>query len=86
MEHMSESNGTNATADFIGAIWKDEDDEEYNRVRLTVAKNRFGRVKETVVMNLDYTTLTLSQDTTHTVDETDSQAALDVLDKLGELS
>lgn len=83
MEHMSESNGTSATADFIATIWKDEEDDELNRVRISVAKNRFERATGTMIANMNYNTLTMSEDIEATNETYDTEETMSILDKLG---
>jgi replicative DNA helicase len=61
MEGLSESIGLAATADVILSIFQNEEDQELNLIRLGMMKNRFGPRGGIQPMNIDYTTLTITQ-------------------------
>jgi len=58
---ISESSGTTATADFIAGIYQIEEDAENNNIRFGMMKNRFGPNFGSMIMNIDYSTLTITE-------------------------
>jgi len=53
--------GLAATSDVILSIFQNEEDQELNLIRLGMMKNRFGPRGGIQPMNIDYTTLTITQ-------------------------
>lgn len=77
---ISESVGLAATADVIVSIFQNEEDRELNIIRLGLMKNRYGPRGYTRAMNIDYSTLTITQSEDNTFDEDDSAfSALELL-------
>lgn len=58
---ISESVGLAATADVIISIFQNEEDRELGVIRLGMMKNRYGPRGHTQPMNIDYSTLTITQ-------------------------
>lgn len=63
LDTVGESYGLAATADAIFSIWREEEDIELGVIKLGVMKNRFGQNYGSVIMEIDYDTLTLKQST-----------------------
>jgi replicative DNA helicase len=63
LETMSESMGLAMTADAQFAIWNEDEDRELGIIHMNVAKNRFGPVGESTVLEIDYPTFTLKDPT-----------------------
>lgn len=61
LETVGESYGLAATADAIFSIWREEEDIDMGVLKLGVMKNRFGENYGTVMMEIDYDTLTLKE-------------------------
>jgi replicative DNA helicase len=59
LETMSESMGLAMTADAQFSIWSEDGDIELGIIHMGITKNRFGRVREHTVLEIDYPTLTL---------------------------
>ena len=53
-----------ATADAVISIWQREEDSELNVINLGMMKNRFGPNFGTCAMNIDYSTLTITEQET----------------------
>ena len=70
-----------ATADCVVSIWQREEDSELNVINMGMMKNRFGPNFGTCAMNIDYSTLTVTeQDTINETGElTDTMNTLNVL-------
>lgn len=64
METVGESYGLAATADAMFSIWQEEEDAELGLIKLGLMKNRFGPNFGSCTMQIDYPTLTLTQDDT----------------------
>lgn len=62
IETVSESYGLAATSDCMFSIWQEEEDAELGVIKLGLMKNRFGQNFGHCAMQIDYTTLTLTQD------------------------
>jgi len=63
MEHISESAGIPATADFIGNLWQQEGDVDACRINMKLIKNRLGGlVGKNLQFHVNYNTLRLSDD------------------------
>lgn len=61
MEHMSESSGISNTADFVGALWQQEGDNEACRLNMKILKNRFGGlVGKNLQFHVNYNNLRMS--------------------------
>lgn len=61
LDTVGESYGLAATADAIFSIWREEEDIEMGVLKLGVMKNRFGENYGSVIMEIDYDTLTLKE-------------------------
>jgi replicative DNA helicase len=62
LDTISESIGLAATADAIFGIWQEEEDAELGIIKLGIMKNRFGPNFGNVTLNIDYNTLTITDD------------------------
>jgi len=62
LETVGESYGLAATADCMFSIWQEEEDAEIGVIRLGLMKNRFGQNFGQCAMQIDYPTLTITQD------------------------
>lgn len=81
LDTVGESYGLAATADAIFSIWREEEDIEMGVLKLGVMKNRFGENFGSVVMEIDYDTLSLCEaaEQVRSIDMTDTMNALDML-------
>lgn len=81
LETVGESYGLAATADAIFSIWREEEDIDMGVLKLGVMKNRFGENFGTVMMEIDYDTLTLKEasEQVQNIDMTDTIGALGML-------
>lgn len=79
LESVGESYGMGATADAVVSIWQRDEDAELNVINLGMMKNRFGPNFGTCAMNIDYSTLTVTEQ--ETINETDQMT-----DTIGTLS
>lgn len=61
LDTVGESYGLAATADAIFSIWREEEDIDLGVLKLGVMKNRFGENYGSVIMEIDYDTLTLKE-------------------------
>lgn len=62
LDTISESIGLAATADAIFGIWQEEEDAELGIIKLGMMKNRFGANFGSVTLNINYDTLTITDD------------------------
>ena len=62
LDTISESIGLAATADCIMGIWQEEEDAELGVIKLGIMKNRFGPNFGNTTLNIDYNTLTITDD------------------------
>lgn len=60
LETMSESMGLAMTADAQFAIWSEPEDRDLGIIHMSIAKNRFGPIDKTTVLEIDYPTFTLT--------------------------
>jgi replicative DNA helicase len=81
LDTVGESYGLAATADAIFSIWREEEDIEMGVLKLGVMKNRFGENYGSVIMEIDYDTLTLKQasEQVQSIDMTDTIGTLGLL-------
>lgn len=81
LDTVGESYGLAATADAIFSIWREEEDIELGVLKLGVMKNRFGENFGSVVMEINYDTLSLCEaaEQVRSIDMTDTMNALDML-------
>lgn len=81
LETVGESYGLAATADAIFSIWREEEDIEMGVLKLGVMKNRFGENYGSVIMEIDYDTLTLKEasEQVQNIDMTDTMNTLGLL-------
>jgi replicative DNA helicase len=81
LDTVGESYGLAATADAIFSIWREEEDIEAGVLKLGVMKNRFGENYGSVIMEIDYDTLTLKEasEQVQNIDMTDTINSLDLL-------
>lgn len=81
LDTVGESYGLAATADAIFSIWREEEDIEMGVIKLGVMKNRFGENYGSVVMEINYDTLTLSEasEQLQNIDMTETIGTLDML-------
>lgn len=84
LDTVGESYGLAATADAIFSIWREEEDVDLGILRLGVMKNRFGENYGSMMMEIDYDTLTLKESTeqVQNIDMTDTMESLNVLSNL----
>lgn len=61
MEGLSESIGLAATADVILSIYQNPEDQELGLIRMGMMKNRYGPRGMVQAMEIDYSTLSISQ-------------------------
>lgn len=62
LDTISESIGLAATADAIFSIWQEEEDAELGLIKLGIMKNRFGQNFGSTTLNINYNTLTITDD------------------------
>lgn len=84
LDTISESIGLAATADVIFGIWQEEEDAELGIIKLGIMKNRFGPNFGSTTLNINYNTLTITDDfereTQHgTMDINEATSALSLL-------
>ena len=81
LDTVGESYGLAATADAIFSIWREEEDIEMGVLKLGVMKNRFGENYGSVIMEIDYDTLTLKEasEQVQSIDMTDTIGTLGML-------
>jgi len=72
LESVGESYGMGATADAVVSIWQRDEDAELNVINMGMMKNRFGPNFGTCAMNIDYSTLTVTEQ--ETVNDTEQMA------------
>lgn len=82
LDTVGESYGLAATADAIFSIWREEEDIEMGVLKLGVMKNRFGENYGSVIMEIDYDTLTLKEasEQVQSIDMTNTMQSLNLLD------
>lgn len=61
LDTVGESYGMGATADCVVSIWQRDEDAELNVINLGMMKNRFGPNFGTCAMDIDYSTLTVTE-------------------------
>jgi len=61
LDSVGESYGMGATADCVVSIWQRDEDSELNVINMGMMKNRFGPNFGTCTMNIDYSTLTVTE-------------------------
>lgn len=81
LDTISESIGLAATADAIFGIWQEEEDAELGIIKLGMMKNRFGPNFGSVTLNINYDTLTITDDFEQQVEQgtSDINAATNAL-------
>jgi replicative DNA helicase len=81
LDTVGESYGLAATADAIFSIWREEEDIDLGVIKLGVMKNRFGENYGSVVMEINYDTLTLTEasEQLQNIDMTETIGTLDML-------
>ena len=81
LDTVGESYGLAATADAIFSIWREEEDIDLGVIKLGVMKNRFGENYGSVVMEINYDTLTLTEasEQLQNIDMTETMGTLDML-------
>lgn len=82
LDTVGESYGMGATADAVVSIWQREEDSELNVINLGMMKNRFGPNFGTCAMNIDYSTLTITEQET----VNDTEQLIDTVNTLNILS
>ena len=84
LDTVGESYGLAATADAIFSIWREEEDIEMGVLKLGVMKNRFGENYGSVIMEIDYDTLSLKEASVQVqdIDMTDTMETLGMLSDL----
>jgi replicative DNA helicase len=61
LDNTSESMGIAHTADFIGVIWRTDEDVETNTLRMGIVKNRIGENFGTIMLEMNPRTLQLTE-------------------------
>lgn len=81
LDTVGESYGLAATADAIFSIWREEEDIDMGVLKLGIMKNRFGQNYGSMIMEIDYETLTLKEgsEQLHNIDMTDTLSSLNAL-------
>jgi replicative DNA helicase len=81
LDTVGESYGLAATADAIFSIWREEEDVDLGVLRLGVMKNRFAENYGSIMMEIDYDTLSLKEATEQlqNIDMTDTIDSLQML-------
>lgn len=83
LDTIGESYGMGATADCIVSLWQRDEDSELNVINFGMMKNRFGPNFGTCTMNIDYSTLTVTeQDISNDTDQ--SSESLNMLSVLSD--
>lgn len=82
METISESSGLAMTADVIMSIWQETTDRELGVIKMGMMKNRFGQNFGQCILRIDYSTLTLTEDS-HL---NDTEASASTINTLAALS
>jgi replicative DNA helicase len=83
MDTISESVGLASTADCIFSIWQEDEDRDLGRIQLGIMKNRFGPNFGYQTMRINYSTLTLEEDTSFN-DTESAQEATSLLEEFKE--
>lgn len=81
LDTVGESYGLAATADAIFSIWREEEDIDLGVLKLGIMKNRFGQNFGSMIMEIDYDTLTLKEgsEQLQDIDMTDTLSSLNSL-------
>ena len=81
VETIGESLGMAATADAMISIWQEEEDRQLNIIRIGMMKNRFGSNTGATQLQINYPTLTITEEEVPTLESVASNAinALDLL-------
>jgi replicative DNA helicase len=81
LDTVGESYGLAATADAIFSIWREEEDIDLGVLKLGVMKNRFGENHGSVIMEINYDTLTLKEgsEQLQNIDMTNTLESLNLL-------
>lgn len=81
LDTVGESYGLAATADAIFSIWREEEDIDLGVLKLGIMKNRFGQNYGSMIMEIDYETLTLKEgsEQLQNIDMTDTLSSLNAL-------
>ena len=81
LDTVGESYGLAATADAIFSIWREEEDIDLGILRLGVMKNRFGENFGSMMMEINYDTLTLTEasEQLQNIDMTETMDTLNML-------
>jgi hypothetical protein len=74
-----------ATADCIFSIYQDDEDKELGVVKMGMMKNRFGSNYGHTSLRIDYNTLTISEDESLNIDDSDGEMS-DLTNTLSMLS
>lgn len=82
LDTVGESYGLAATADAIFSIWREEEDVDLGVLRLGVMKNRFAENYGSIMMEIDYETLSLKE-ATEQLQNIDMTGTIDSLEMLG---
>lgn len=69
LESTSESAGLPATADAMMSLWQEEEDAELGVIKMGMMKNRFGANFGGTTFNMNYSTLTMTEDPTADLDD-----------------
>ena len=69
LEAIGESYGLGATSDVIVSIWRTEEDEEDDALHIGIIKNRFGSNTGSTRVEIDYNTLTLTENNDLNINE-----------------
>ena len=85
LDTISESIGMAATADCIFSIYQDDEDKELGVVKMGMMKNRFGSNYGHTSLRIDYNTLTISEDESLNIDDSDGEMS-DLTNTLSMLS
>lgn len=86
LENISESNGTAATADFIGMLFQSDEDREHGVVNMRIAKNRLGMPGKVIQFKLDPDSLVLTDASFTDTGINDASEADRVMSNLSEIS
>jgi len=84
LDTVSESIGLAATADAIFSLWQEEEDAELGIIRMGLMKNRFGPNFGSTAMQVNYSTLTITEDETlnvgdDSIHEVDAESMMNLL-------
>lgn len=82
LDTVSESIGLAATADAIFSLWQEEEDAELGIIRMGMMKNRFGPNYGSNAMQVNYSTLTVTEDETLNIESVQDATAEDMMSLL----